>query len=288
MIDLIAQQIVNGLISGSYYVLLGISWSLIFGTTHVFHFAHGLVYVAAVYAAVVITANLGLPLAVGFIAAIAVAVGLGCLIERILYRPLRMVRASMYVIFVTSLGVLILGQNIIQLIFGPGPRSIKGFTPTSIFIGGITFTTTHVFMVVVAVLVTTAFWIYLKRSKMGKAIRGVASNPEEAVVVGIERDRIYLLAFALGSGVLAFASIPYNLELLAVTSMGFEPLFISFVVTFIGGAGNIGGAVGAGILLGLIEQLILITLPGQWKIVITFVVLMAIIIIRPRGLFAKR
>jgi branched-chain amino acid transport system permease protein len=286
--DLVAQLVVNGIIIGSNYALLGLTWSLIYSTTRIFHFAHGFIIVAGAYAAVVVTSFLGLPVIIGFLAAILVAAALGCAIELGIYRPLRKLGGSQFVIFCASLGTLILGENVIQMIFSPKNQTITGFPLQYISIGPVNITTNHILIVGVSALGILAIWLYLKRSKLGKSIRCVASNPEMAEVVGMDKGKTFLLAFVIGSAGAGLAAVPFTIESAATPTMGLNPLFAAFIVTFIGGVGSIPGAILGGLIMGLAENLCLIWLSVLWKIVVTFGVLLIVLIVKPRGLFGSR
>jgi branched-chain amino acid transport system permease protein len=284
---LLAQLAVNGIIWGALYALLGLSWNIIYCTTGIFHFAHALIFVAAGYAAVLVTMKAGLPLALGFLAAIIAAVVLGWALERGIYRPLRVLGASQTVIFVASLGTLIFGEAIAHIIFKPFPRRLSGFPVESINIGAVTFTNLRFATLAISYIVILGVWQYLKRTKSGKAIRAVGSNPEMAEVLGIDRDRVFLFVFALGSAIGAVAGVLYTLDSAAHPQMGMPLIFPAFIVTFVGGVGSILGVVVAGLLLGLAENISLAWLDTDYMVMISFAILLAVIILRPRGLFAS-
>jgi len=285
---LLAQLAVNGVIFGALYALLGLSWNIIYGTTSIFHFAHALIFVVAAYAAVLVTMNIGLPLVVGFMAAIIAGVSLGWVIELSIYRPLRKLGASQTIIFGASLGTLILGEAIAHIVFKPFPRRLLGFSIQPINIGDITFTTLHAGTVILSVLVILAVGQYLRRTKSGKAIRAVGSNAEMAEALGIRRERIFLLVFAIGSGVGAIAGVLHTLDSVANPYMGIPLVFPAFIVTFVGGVGSISGVVVGGLLLGLAENVSLAWLDKDYTIMISFAILLAVIILRPRGLFGSK
>ena len=287
MVALLAQLAVNGIIWGALYALLGLSWNIIYCTTGIFHFAHALIFVAAGYAAVSVTMNAGLPLVLGFITAIFAAVVLGWVMERGIYRPLRVLGASQTVIFAASLGTLIFGEALAHIIFKPLPRRLSGFPIETINIGEINFTTLRLATLVISYVVILAVWQYLKRTKSGKAIRAVGSNPEMAEALGINRDRIFLFVFALGSGLGALAGVLYTLDSAAHPQMGMPLIFPAFIVTFVGGVGSIPGVVAAGLLLGLAENISIAWLDTDYMVMISFAILLAVIILRPRGLFAS-
>ena len=284
---LLVQLTINGIIWGVFYALLGLSWNIIYSATAIFHFAHALIFAVAAYAAVLATMNMGLPLAVGFIAAIVVGVLVGWAIELGIYRPLRRLGASQVVIFVASLGTLIVGEALLLIIFKPLPRRLVGFPVKAINIGDITFTTLQVTTVAVSALVILGTWIYLKRTKSGKAIQAVGSNAEMAEVLGINKDGIYRLVFAIGSGVGALAGVLYTLDSVASPMMGMSLVFPAFIVTFVGGIGSVPGVVAGGLILGLAENLSIAWLQSDYKVIVAFALLLIVIIFKPRGVFGS-
>jgi branched-chain amino acid transport system permease protein len=287
MAALLAQLAVNGIIWGAMYALLGLSWNIVYGATSIFHFAHALIFAVAGYAAVLVTMDAGLPLAVGFVAALVAGVLVGWAMERGIYRPLRKIGASPVVVFVASLGTLILGEAVMLIIFKPLPRRLLGFPVKAINIGAITFTTLQLTTVVVSVALILAAWIYLKRTKSGKAIRAVGSNSDMAEALGINKDGIYLLVFAIGSGLGAVAGVLHTLDSVVDPTMGMGLIFPAFIVTFVGGVGSIPGVVAGGLILGLAENLSLGWLQSDYKMLVAFSILLIVIIVKPRGLFGS-
>ncbi len=283
---LVLQLLTNGLIDAALYALLGVGWSLIYGTTRIFHFAYGFTYVVAAYAAVVVCVDLGLPLVAGYAAGVGVAILAGCLMELGVYRPMRKAGATASVFFVASLGLFALGQNMLQIIFSASSRPLNVFPRVSLFLGPVTFTGVHVILLVLSIAALAALTAFLNRSRLGKAIRAVGSNPELAEILGISQQQTYVAAFALGSALSALAAVTRTLDHPVVPSAGMAPLFLAFIVAMIGGAGDIRGAVLGAILLGLVNNMALLWITSDWQIVVTFGLLLLILIVRPSGLFA--
>lgn len=282
---LVAQVLLYGLFTGSQYALLGLSWSIIFHTSRTFHFAHGLAFVAAAYTLALTINNLNLPFVVASILAVLMAMVVGCGIELGIYHPLRKAGATPFVFFISSLGVYVLGESISLILFGGAIRWLSGFPIISFFVGPVIFTTLHVLIAAVSATAILAVYLYLKRSKAGKALRAVACNPDVAEVVGIDREKAYLLAYALGSAMMALASIPWSLDKGVMPYMSFKPLFMGVVVTFIGGIGSIPGAVVGGLTLGLAENLSMLVAPVEYKMVVVFATVVIFIMVRPAGIF---
>lgn len=287
MLGMLPQLVVNGLISGSLFILLGLSWGIIYSSTGTFHFAHALIITIAAYAAVLTTMNAGLPLIVGFIAAIVAAVAAAWVIELGIYRPLRRRGASQFGVFIGSLGTLIVGENVMLLVFSANVRRLEGFPAVNLQVGPVGFSSVRLFIFGLSAIVILVVWLYLGRTQAGRAIRAIASNPEMAETVGIDRSRITLLVYALGSGMVAVAGTLIALDGVATPTMGLAPVFSALIVTFIGGVGSLPGAVAGGLLLGMSESLALFVMPAAYQIVVSFLVLVVAIVLRPQGLFKK-
>lgn len=282
--DLFLQLLVNGLVNGSHYALLGLGFGLIFATTRIVHFAFGPIFTFAAYIAWFVTDALGAPLPLAVTAAIVAAVTLGLASYLLLYRPLELNRAPPLVPLIASLGLYIVLENVVGIIFGTGVRAVE-FDSGVHFIGPVFFTSVHVWQIGAFVLITTALALFLRRTRYGKAVLAMTDDPEMARVIGIDTLRVSLLVFALGS---AISAVPATLILLkdgASTHMGFAAVFMSFVAVIVGGVGSLRGAVAGGFLLGLVESLGLWKIPTEWQSSIAFVILFLMIMLRPEGLF---
>lgn len=288
MLALAAQLATNGLISGSLYALLGVSWGLIFATTKIFHFAHALTLTVAVYAAVLAVGQWGWGLPAGFLLAAMVGCLFGVATERVVYRPLRRVNATSLNIFLASLGLLIAGESAVLIVFGPQARDLPGFPISGIALGPVAFTTVEGLWLVGswALLLLLIAWLWWTR--YGRAIRAVASNRELAQCVGIDPERMSLLVFGIGSALVGLGGMLLALRDTVSPTIGVQPVLTAFIAVFLGGIGSIPGAVLGGLVLGLAENMGGLLLPGHWQGVIAFVVLFLVLVFRPTGLLGVR
>ena len=288
MLALAAQLATNGLITGSLYALLGVSWGLIFGTTRIFHFAHALTLTVAVYAAVLAVDRWRLGLALGFLLAVVVGGLFGMATERVVYRPLRRVGATPLNIFLASLGLLISGESLVLIAFGPQARELAGFPVRGIVLGPVAFTTVEGLWLVASwvTLLSLIGWLWWTRH--GRAIRAVASNRELAQCMGVDPERVDILVFAIGSALAGLAGTLLALRDTASPTIGVQPVLAAFIAVFLGGIGSILGAVLGGLVLGMAENMGGLVLPGHWQGVIAFVVLFLVLVFRPSGLLGVR
>ncbi len=285
---LIIQLFVNGFITASFYALAGVTWGVIYRTTHIFHFAHHLVFAVAGYAAVMITGQSQLNYFFGFFAAVGAAVLLGCGIDAFLYRRLRRAGATQATTFLASLGFGTAGVAILLLAFTSSPQRLVGFPTKVLSIDDAFFSVADLTMVIVSWTMIGLLLLFLAKSRYGKAIRAVGSNAEMAKNVGLNIDRLYLLVFAIGSGLFGVAAFLFTAKNVAYPTMGILPFFMSFTAVFLGGVPSIPGHALAGFILGLAESLGMLVLPGEYKTMIAFAILFVVIVIRPEGLIGFR
>ena len=288
MLALAAQLATNGLISGSLYALLGVSWGLIFATTKIFHFAHALTLTVAVYAAVLAVGQWGWGLPAAFLLAALVGCLFGVATERVVYRPLRRVNATSLNIFLASLGLLIAGESAVLIVFGPQARDLPGFPISGIALGPVAFTTVEGLWLAGswALLLLLIAWLWWTR--YGRAIRAVASNRELAQCVGIDPEHVSLLVFGIGSALVGLGGMLLALRDTVSPTIGVQPVLTAFIAVFLGGIGSIPGAVLGGLVLGLAENMGGLLLPGHWQGGIAFVVLFSVLVFRPTGLLGVR
>jgi branched-chain amino acid transport system permease protein len=283
--ELFIQLMLNGIWAGSIYAILGVSWGLIFAATRTFHFAHGATFVVAAYFTYLFGDVMGgglVPAAlIGILAAILFALG----IEGFLYRGLRKAAATPLVIFIASLGSLIFFENLIAMFFGTDSKALTGL-PIKVFkFGNVAFTNLHLMMVLAAVVLIGGLMLFLAGTRPGKAVRAVISNPEMAGVIGININRVYLLAHVLGAVLVGAAAVLVTLERGATPELGTWAVLYAFIPVIIGGVGSMLGAGVAGFIIGFADSIGIWKIPSQWQLGIAFVVLLVVLIIKPNGLF---
>ncbi len=285
--DLFAQLVANGIINGSHYALLGLAFGLIFGPTRITHFAFGPLYALAAYASWTAAVPLHLPLPAALACGIATGALSGVLVYRLLYRPFERRRSASLVILIASLGLFIVLENAIGIAFGSDTKVIPDFNADVILLGPVVFTSVQVAQVLALGIVGGALALFLRKSDYGKAVMAMTDNPEMARIIGIDTIGVATLAFALGS---AMAAVPATLILLkegATPYMGFSAVFMGFVAVVIGGIGSLTGALIGGLALGVVEALGSWQISTEWQSTIAFIVLFLMLLLKPRGLFAR-
>ncbi len=287
--DLFLQLLVNGLINGSHYALLGIGFGLIFATTRLVHFAYGPIYAAAAYVAWYTISALGMPILLGAALAIVAAIVLGVGSYVIVYRPLELNNSSPLVPLIASLGLYTVIENLLGIFFGTGVKAVSGVSNSVFLVGPVFFTSLQLYQVGALIILGVGLVLFLRYTQYGKAILAMTDNAEMATIVGIDTVKLSLVVFALGSAISAVPAVLILLKDSAGTHMGFAAVFMAFVAVVVGGIGSLRGAALGGLLLGVVESVGLWKIPTDWQSSIAFVVLFLTIMLRPDGLFgAKR
>jgi branched-chain amino acid transport system permease protein len=284
---LLAPQLaLDGLLVGSFYAMLAVSFGIIFATTRTFHFAHALTFTVGAYAGVLV-AELGLPFWAAVVVGGLAAAGFGVATDLVVYRPLRRRGASALNIFLASLGLLIAGQAVVQYLFGPNSRPLPGAPGGGVSLGPIATGWLQILIAVLGWCAVLAVAAFLRFTKYGLAVRGVESNAVLADAFGVSRLLIFELVFGIGSLLAGVGGVLYAARDTATPTMGVEPLLAGFIAVFIGGIGSIPGAAVGGLVLGLATSLGAIVLPGYLTGIVAFLILFAVLVVRPRGLLAR-
>jgi branched-chain amino acid transport system permease protein len=283
---LFAQLLANGLGNGSFYALLGLGFGLIFATTRIVHFAYGPVYAISAYAAWLAGAVLGLPIGLGVLFALAAAGGTGAAIYWYGYRPFERRGMASHSVLILSLGLSIILESGLTLIFGASIHTWAGFAPGIYTIGQVFVTSLQIGETIALALVALALLLFLRGTRYGKAILALSDDRDMARVVGIDTERVSLVVFVIASAIAAIAAVFTLLNEGATPTMGFYPVFVAFVVAVVGGLGSIPGSIAGGYLVGLVESLGLWKIPTEWQNSIAFVLLFVVLLVRPQGLFA--
>ena len=279
------QFIINGVIAGSIYVLVALGFTVIYRTVKFFHFAHGVVYAVGAYIAYSLIISLGFNPIVSFFLAAILAGVVGVLVDRLVYRPLRKRKAPNLVFLIASFGVFIFIQNLLQLVYGAQILTLRtGPVKEGHHILGAVITDTQILILAVSIALCFGLWLFVKKTKLGKAMRAVADDPLAASIVGINPERIILAAFAIGSALAGAAGILISLETNIEPTMGMNAILKGIIASIIGGIGSIPGAMFGGLFLGIAENLGIWKISSGWKDCIAFVILIVFLLVRPGGI----
>ena len=303
--EILLQQIINGLVLGSMYALVALGYTMVYGIINLINFAHGeVLMVGALTSWTVIgmmkdampTAPGWLILILATVIACVVAAALNFTIEKIAYRPLR--NSPKLAPLITAIGMSILLQTLAMIIWKPNYKAYPTLLPsTPVNIGGAVITPTQIMILgVTAVSLALLMWL-VNSTRLGRAMRATAENPRVAALMGVKPDVVISATFIIGAVLAAIAGVMYASNYgTAQHSMGFLPGLKAFTAAVFGGIGNLSGAVVGGILLGLIEaigsgyigDLTGDVLGSHYADIFAFIVLIIVLTLRPSGLMGER
>ena len=282
------QLLINGLQLGAIYALTAVGFALIFGSTKVFHVAHGASFTLAGYLFWWSINHQHWHWTVGLLIAVAVVVAFGLFMERFIYRPIQRHEGAFFTVFIAAFGTQIIVQNLVGTVFG------RGFETVTVSLSRAVEITPGLYVAPiagVAIGVALAFFVglnlFLSRTLVGTGLRALSDNPDLVRIFGLDPTRLAQVAFALGSALVVPAAA------LTAMSQGINPgigahiMLISLAATIVGGIGSLKGAAYGGLLLGLAESLAVWKLDPQWSEAVTFVILFVFIIFRPAGFLGR-
>ena len=288
MTAVVLQQIVNGATIGAVYALIAVGLTLVFGILDVINFAHGEFYMLGAFLTYSLTVRLGLDY---FLALILTIVGggvAGLIAERLTVRPLQ--GRHMFTVVLSTLGLSIFLQNGALLTWGPDPREIElAWGGRPIVVGGVVITMLRVAVIVTSAVVIAALTWFIRRTIWGMAMRAVAKNRDAAALMGVPVRRVFALTFAVGTAMAGVAGGLLGAMFTIEPTMGEWAVVKAFCVVIMGGMGNVPGAVLGGLILGVAENVGGGFLPGgsSYKDGIGYAILIAVLLLRPQGLFGR-
>jgi len=289
----LAQLLVNGLVTGSILALAAVGVSLVYGILRVINFAQGDFLSYGAYAGALVNVTWGEPMVLATAAAMVAVAILSVAVEFLLWRPLRRRGGGLFTLFVSSLGVALVLRGILYLVAGPNPESYRVNRFSVYDFGPVRLSESQLIAVVVACVAIGLVGLLFASSGLGKSMRALANNRELAAVAGVNTDRIIVYTWVLTGGLAGIAGV---LEGLVQSSfdpnLGVSLLLAVFGAVVLGGIGSAYGALLGGLLLGIVMELSTWTaLAGGadpvWKPVVGFVVLIAVLLVRPQGLFGR-
>ncbi|KUJ54395.1 ABC transporter permease [Streptomyces albus subsp. albus] len=300
------QTLVNGLTLGALYGLIAIGYTMVYGIVQLINFAHGEIFMIGGFGALTIylwlpngtALSLAIPLML--IGGAIASVGVATAAERFAYRPLR--GAPRLAPLITAIGLSIALQQVVWAFYPDAkkPRSFPQFTGESFKI----FDDLHIqrgdlFLLIAAPICMLALGMFVSKSRTGRAMQATAQDPDTAKLMGIDTDRIIVMAFAIGGAFAAVAATAHGLKYGQINfEMGFIAGLKAFTAAVLGGIGNIYGAMLGGVVLGVAEALAIRYIEdipgmeqlggGAWKDVWAFTLLIVVLLVRPQGLLGER
>jgi branched-chain amino acid transport system permease protein len=296
------DQLVAGLTLGSLYGLIAIGYSMVYGILKLLNFAHGEVFMIGSYIGYFILTWLGgatdpsIPIAavilLMFLGAMLGAGLLGVVIERFAYRPLRQKKAPRIAPLISALGVSFFLQQLAVILFGSAPKQYNSFSFddgslfTNVTVGPFTIQYMQLFVIVTTVCLMVALAVFIARTQVGRAMRATSFDLEAASMMGIDVDRVIVVTFFIGSVLAGAAGVMNGLIFQNVDPyVGFQVGLVAFTAAVVGGIGSIPGAMIGGLAIGVGRAFSVGYVSSSYQDVIVFAILIAILLLRPSGLF---
>ena len=303
--DILLQQIINGLVLGSMYALVALGYTMVYGIINLINFAHGEVLMVGALTSwaligVMQDGMTGAPgwliLLLALVISCVVAAALNFVIEKVAYRPLR--NSPKLAPLITAIGMSILLQTLAMIIFKPNYKPYPTLLPAvPLEMGGAVITVTQVVILAVTAFSLAVLMFLVNHTRLGRAMRATAENPRVAALMGVKPDTVISATFIIGAVLATIAGVMYASNYGTVQhTMGFLPGLKAFTAAVFGGIGNLAGAVVGGLLLGLIESIgsgYIGALTGgalgsHYTDIFAFIVLIVVLTLRPSGLLGER
>ena len=285
---LLLQLLANGLVNAGIYALLAIGFGIVSRTTRIFHISYGGFYTLAAYLLYTFLRILKLPLFVCIPLVLTILSALGITIERGVYRPLYKRSAGSGVFLIASLGVYIIIENLIALIFGNEVKVLsKGIEP-SCSLGGVILTRIQIVQFLVSLLLIITFYILIKRVKIIKALWAMGDEPELLQVLGLPLFKLRELVFIISSIFVGIASMLTALDVGMDPHMGLSNFLTASVAVLVGGRDSYMGWIVGSLILAELQSLVIWKTSARWAPLVTFALLIIILLTRPQGVLGTR
>ncbi len=286
-LDLVANVLLSGLLTGLVYGLMALGLSVIYGVVRIVNFAHGELMALAMYVTIVVFAALGVdplwilvPVAAGFF-------GLGYVMQRALINPF--IERPEHSQFILLLAFALVITNAMLMVFGPDARNVQvGYALDAYEIGPLLIDKVRVICAAVALAFCALLWAVFHYTRFGKAIRACADNLLGARVIGLNVAHLYGLTFGIGCACVGVAGTLLTLLVDVTPASGPAYTLLAFIIVIIGGLGSMPGALAGGVLIGLSEAAAAIVFSPSAKSMASFALLIVVLVLRPQGLFVRR
>lgn len=285
MIPAFGEAIYSGLILGSIYAVMAMGLTLVYGALRVLNMAHGVLFTVGAYVTWWLSVSVGMhPLIATVFAALVVA-AVGAALYGGLMRPMLRNPAWSVNIYIATVGVLIVIENVLLVVFGPRIKSLPPLLDGDVRVAGLLVSYQHILILGVALGVLFVMAQYLRRSRLGLAITATSQNRVAAQLMGVNVDRVYLTVMAVSAGLAAVGGVLLSSFYFLSPTMGLTALLKALVVTIFGGLGSVKGTVVAAFAIGITEAAVSLQYGVKWSLPVLFVLLAVVLLFRPNGLF---
>ena len=288
--SLFFQSLINGLNQGAIYALIALGYTMVYGIIRMINFAHGdfiMIGAYTLFYTIPLMVNAGMPAWLSVIVAIAVCALVGVLVETFAYRPVR--KAGPMSALITALAMSIFLENLAMVLFGAKPHNVQAiFSLPTITVGSVALPLNVLLTIAIGLGIMIALQLFVKKTKLGKAMRAVPQDKDASTLVGINVNKIITTTFAIGSGLAAVAALMYCATYPRVTNdMGSMMGMKAFIAAVLGGIGIVPGAMLGGLVIGLVESFSTSYISSSLSDTFVFLILIVVLIIKPAGILGK-
>lgn len=287
---MLTQQLINGVTVGGIYALIALGYTMVYGILKIVNFAHGDVFMVGSFLGLLLVQSAGLPIYIAYPLAMIVTAGVGILIERVCYRPIRVNGADALSILIAALGVSIFLENFAQLVWGTETHSyVQEIKETTYEFGGISISNIQIGVIILCLLLMAILYFVVNKTKIGVAMRATSQSITSAQLMGINTEMVIAMTFGVGSALACVAGVLVGTYYDAVYPLvGYSYGLKAFAAAILGGIGSIPGAMLGGFLIGIVETLGAGYISAGYKDAFAFGILILVLIIRPSGLLGKK
>lgn len=285
---MIEQLVANGIILGCIIALAAIGLSMAYRILNFANFAHGDFLTLGAYLAIFSASSLNFDFVIACALALLLTSSFAIALDFMVWKPMRSKCASRTSLMILSIGISLLLRNLLIVIFGPDIKRLPLPVREGISSFGIVITDSQIAVVMIAVVAMLLTHALLSRTTLGKAMRALADNPDLARISGIDVDKVIRYTWAVSMSLAALAGIMYGLITHVNPNMGWSLILPMFAAAILGGIGNAYGAMAGGMVIGLSQEISTAFLPSEYKIAISFFIMIAVLLLRPRGIMGGK
>lgn len=286
--ELFLEQLINGIVTGSTYAVVALGYTLIFGVLEILNLAHGEIFMVGAFIGLLLVTTMKLPFFVALLAAMVGAALLGWLVELVALRPLRRRPVHHTAPLMSTIGVSLILSTGAQIAFGAQQHQFAFADPARYSLGSLEITSTSLTIFTVAVVLMVGLTFILQRTRLGRAMRTVAENPQVAQLLGVNTNFVIVMTMMLASGLGGAAGVLVGWQFDAVYPyMGLEYGLKGLIALIVGGLGSVPGAMTAGLLLGVVETMAVGYIASSYRDAVAFGILILVLLMRPHGLFGQ-
>lgn len=284
--EIFIQLLINGLLLGGAYTIISLGLTLIFGVVRVVNFAHGEFLMVGMYMVYLISAHLGVHPYLGMIPIVIVLFALGALTQRLIIQPLLDADESIQIF--ATVGVSIILMNLALVVFGANVYRAPVELGTNVMsIGSYTIVTGQLFTFVIAIVLAILLHLFMHHTYLGRALRAVAQHRYAAMLMGVNVNVVYVIAFGLGTSFVGIAAGLLSPQYPVFPTVGTYFVLTAFVIVVLGGMGSLYGAVAGSMIIGIVDTLAGYYIAPDLKEVVYFGIFLLILVLRPTGLFGN-